>query len=420
MKINMLKPSMDRGPWFRMETDEAGTSAEVYIYDVIDSFWGVNAADFVRELQALDVDTINLRVNSPGGSVYDGVAIMNALRRHPANIIATVDGLAASAASFIIQAADEVVMGKNTELMIHDASAICWGNAKDMADTAQILDRISGTIAGIYAERAGGTADEWREAMLAETWYTAEEAVTAGLADRVDTGDEADPDATNRFDLSIFAHAGRRNAPAPAVNTSHERRPGLSLSNGSPLAAAAHMVAKTIPTPPAEPKDNTTPLEKGPDAMSEAVTKGLRERLGIPAAANLDDTGLLSALDEALAEQEVTPTATAAPAPGTVVLDAAQYEDLVASAADGRTARQQQLADNRTALVNAAVEDGRIAPARREHWVNALAADPGMSETLAGLEKGLVPLAAAGYVGGVDESTDEDKLYSKFYPGKEG
>lgn len=419
MKINMLKPSVDRGHWFRMETDEAGTSAEVYIYDVIDSWFGVNAADFVRELQALDVDTINLRVNSPGGSVYDGVAIMNALRRHPANIIATVDGLAASAASFIIQAADEVVMGKNTELMIHDASALCWGNAKDMADTAQILDRISGTIAGIYAERAGGTADEWREAMLAETWYTAEEAVTAGLADRVDDDGDAEPDAQNRFDLSIFAHAGRRNAPAPAVNASHERRPGLSLVNGSPLVTAAHMVAKTIPTPPAEPKDTTTPQQKGTDTMSEALTQGLRERLGIPAAADLDDAGLLAAVDEALAEQEVTPPAPVAAAPGTVVLDEAQYSDLVASAAQGREARQQQLADNRASLVNAAVADGRIAPARRDHWLNALAADPGMSETLAGLEKGLVPIVAAGYVGGVNESTDEDKLYSKFYPGEE-
>lgn len=422
MTIRMLKPSAERGPWYRMEAEESGSSADVYIYDMIDSWFGVDAARFVQELAALDVEKINLWVNSPGGSVYDGVAIMNALRRHKATVVATVDGIAASAASFIIQAADEVVMGRGTELMIHEALTIAWGNAAELQEEAANLDRISGTIAGIYAERAGGSTEEWREAMKAETWYTAEEAVTAGLADRVDGSKETAPDtdATNRFDLSIFAHAGRRNAPAPAVNNSHERRPGLSLVNGSPLTVAAHMVSKTIPTPPAEPKDTTTPQQKGTDTMSEALTQGLRERLGIPAAANLDDAGLLAAVDEALAEQEVTPAAPVAAAPGTVVLDAAQYEDLVASAADGRTARQQQLADNRAALVNAAVEDGRITPARRDHWVNALAADPGMAETLAGLEKGLVPVAAAGYVGGVNESTDEDKLYSKFYPGKEG
>ncbi|MCU1515335.1 MAG: ATP-dependent Clp protease proteolytic subunit [Pseudarthrobacter sp.] len=415
MTITMLKPSEQGAPWYRMEADSDGTSVDIYIYDMIDSWFGVSASRFVRDLEAMDVETINLRVNSPGGSVFDGVAIMNALRRHPANVIATVDGLAASAASFIIQAADEVVMGLGTELMIHDASSICWGNASDMVEMAAHLDRISGTIAGIYAERAGGTAETWREAMQAETWYTADEAVKAGLADRVD-GKAAEPEATNRFDLSVFAHAGRRNAPAPTVNTSHERRPGLSLGNGSPLAAAANMVAKTIPTPPAEPKDTTTPRKKGTDPMSEALNKGLRERLGINAEADLDDAGLLAAVDEALAEQVDTHPAAAAAAPGTVVMDAAQYQELVTNAAQGREAREQQLSDSRAALVNAAVEDGRIAPARRDHWVNALTADPGMAETLASLEKGLVPVKAVGYVGGITESTDEDRSYNHIFP----
>lgn len=414
MKPQMLKPSGDKAPWYRMEATAGGTTADVYLYDMIDSWWGVDAARFVRDLEALDVETINLWVNSPGGSVYDGVAIMNALRRHPANVVATVDGLAASAASFIIQAADEVIMGRGTELMIHEASAICWGNAADMIDMAGHLDRISGTIAGIYAERAGGTADEWREAMVAETWYTAEEAVKAGLADRVD-GKEAEPDATNRFDLSIFAHAGRSNAPAPAVNTSHERRPGLSLVNGSALTAATHLATKATTEPPAEPKENTHPQEEGTDTMSDALTQGLRERLGIPAAADLDDNGLLAAVDEALAENEAPAPAPQAPAPGTVVLDEAQYTELRNAAAEGRAAREQQLADQRAALVDNAVQDGRIAPARREHWLNALTADPGAAEVLNGLEKGLVPLAPAGYTGGVDEATDEDSLYSKTY-----
>ncbi|MCU1569222.1 MAG: ATP-dependent Clp protease proteolytic subunit [Pseudarthrobacter sp.] len=416
MNPNMLKPSAERAPWFRMETASDDRTADVYIYDMIDSWWGVDAAQFVREIAALDVDTINLRVNSPGGSVYDGVAIMNALRRHTARVVATVDGLAASAASFIIQAADEVVMGLGTELMIHDAWSLAWGNSEAMQKAANDLDRISDTIAGIYAERAGGTTETWRAAMKAETWYSADEAVTAGLADRVDRK-ESKADASNHFDLSIFAHAGRRNAPAPTVNTSNERRPGLSLVNGSALIAATHLATKATTEPPAEPKENIHPQQKGTDTMSEALTQGLRERLGIPADSILDDDGLLSAVDEALAEQATAPAAAAAP--GTVVLDAAQYEDLVASAAEGRAARQEQLAANRAALVNAAIEDGRIAPARREHWVNALAADPGMADTLAGLQKGLVPVAAAGYTGGVDESSEDESLYSKFY-GKEG
>jgi ATP-dependent protease ClpP protease subunit len=413
MTVTMLKPSADRGPWYRMEAKPAEDAADVYIYEMIDSWWGIDASQFVRELAALDVETINLWVNSPGGSVYDGVAIMNALRRHKARVVATVDGIAASAASFIIQAADEVVMGRGTELMIHDAWSFAWGNAEDLQEAAANLDRLSETIAGIYTERAGGTTAEWRDAMRAETWYTADEAVAAGLADRVD-GAKAAEDASNRFDLSIFAHAGRRNAPAPTVPDGHERRPRLSLVNGSALATITHMVNKTIPTPPAEPKDTNTPQEKGTDTMSEALTQGLRERLGIPAAADLNDADLLAAVDEALAEQE--PAAPAAAAPGTVVLDAAQYADLQAAAAQGREARQEQLAANRLALVNAAIDDGRIPPARRDHWLNSLAADPGMADTLAGLEKGLVPLSAAGYTGGVEEATDEDLSYNHIFP----
>ncbi|QSZ49402.1 head maturation protease, ClpP-related [Arthrobacter sp. D5-1] len=421
MTIHMLKPSAAQKPWFRMEAPADSNAADVYIYEMIDSWWGVDAAQFVREIAALDVETINLWVNSPGGSVYDGVAIMNALRRHKATVVATVDGMAASAASFIIQAADEVVMGQGAELMIHDAWTFAWGNAEALQKAAGDLDRISSTIAGIYAERAGGSVEEWREAMRAETWYTADEAVAAGLADRVAKAATKPntEDASNRFDLSIFAHAGRRNAPAPAVNSRHERRPKLlSLVNGSALTAAAHMVEKAIPKPPAEPKDSTTPKEKGTDPMSAKLNQGLRERLGISADAELNEDELLDAVDEALAEQvtEPAPAASAAHAPGTVVLDAAQYEELRNDAADGRMARQQQLADERSALVNVAVQDGRIPPARREHWLNSLAADPGVAETLASLEKGLIPVASLGYTGGVEESTDEAVAYDHIFP----
>lgn len=412
--LNPLRMAGEDKNWYRMEA-KSGTTADVYIYDAIDSWFGVDAGQFVRDLAALDVETINLYVNSPGGSVFDGVAIMNALRRHKAQVVATVDGLAASAASFIVQAADEVVMGFGSEMMIHEASAICWGNAADMQETAGILDQLSGTIADIYAERAGGTADEWRDAMRAETWYSAQEAVEAGLADRVHTrknDDEESTDVTNRrFDLSIFAHAGRRNAPKPHVPANHERRPSLSLVNGSALASLNYLVAKTSQEPPAEPADTTTPEKKGTDNMSDALTQGLRERLGIPAEATLDDRGLLAAVDEALAEQ----TAPTTPA-GTVVLDEAQYEALRTDAAAGREAREQQLATHRENLVDAAVNDGRIAPARREHWLNSLAADPGAAETLAGLAKGLVPVDSVGYTGGVEESTDEDRSYTRIFP----
>src|SRR3954451_13791039 len=157
---------------------ENGT-AVLRLYDPIDSWggeWGVSAKEFTTALDQLpaDVHTIQLHVNSPGGEVFDGIAILNALRNHSAKVIAVVDGIAASAASFIAAGADEVVMGKNAELMIHDARGISIGNAADMQQMADLLNHLSDNIARVYTAKAGGKVEDWRQAMLAETWYSAE------------------------------------------------------------------------------------------------------------------------------------------------------------------------------------------------------------------------------------------------------
>lgn len=168
----------------------AGTTATIRLYDPIDSWggwWGMSAAEVADAVDKMpaEVTEIRLLINSPGGDVFDGVAITNILAAHPARIVAVVQGIAASAASFIATRADELVMNPGSMLMIHDASASVWGWAEDMRQMATLLDQISDNIAGMYAAKAGGTAAEWRQKMLAETWYTADEAVTAGLADSV-------------------------------------------------------------------------------------------------------------------------------------------------------------------------------------------------------------------------------------------
>ena len=200
--------------------------ATLRLYDPIDSWggeWGVSAKEFTRALDALPDDTaeIRLHINSPGGEVFEAVTILNNLRRHRARVVAIVDGLAASAASFLAAGADELIMGRNSELMIHDAWGLCVGNAGDMRDIAGRLDALSDNIASIYASKADGSTEEWRAAMLAETWYSADEAVAAGLADVVESGVEPD-EALNRFDLSAFKHAGRNEAPAPLIVESAE------------------------------------------------------------------------------------------------------------------------------------------------------------------------------------------------------
>lgn len=184
--------------------------AVMRLYDPIDSWgdvWGVSATEFTDALDALpgNVTEIRLHINSPGGEVFQAVTILNALRRHPARVVAVVDGIAASAASFLAVGADETIMAKNSTLMIHDAWGICVGNASDMRGYADRLDKVSDTVASVYADKAGGTAAEWRDVMVAEAWYSADEAVGAGLADSVEASAQADP--VNTYDLTIFKAA---------------------------------------------------------------------------------------------------------------------------------------------------------------------------------------------------------------------
>lgn len=219
----MRQPRNGPQSWYRIGNYSAGGSADVWVYDEI-GYWGITALDFVRELSALNATEIALHINSPGGDVFDGIAIYNAIRNHPATVTSHVDGLAASAASFIACAADRTVMQPQAQMMIHEASGLCIGPADDMRAMAELLEKTSGSLADIYATTRGGTAEAWRAAMQAESWYTAEEAVAAGLAhevaaDRV--SDPADPASAaamaTRFDTSRFTYANRAAAPAPIL-----------------------------------------------------------------------------------------------------------------------------------------------------------------------------------------------------------
>lgn len=177
---------------WRVLNAKAKSEADIDVYDVIGDPWGEgpSAADFVKDLRALDVERINLHVNSPGGFANDAIAMYNALLAHPAEVVAYVEGSADSAASFLIQAADKRVIAKNSSMTIHEGHAFAMGPASVMRQVAEQLDADSNNIASIYAERAGGTVDEWRERMLANggtrgTTYRGQGAVDIGLADEV-------------------------------------------------------------------------------------------------------------------------------------------------------------------------------------------------------------------------------------------
>lgn len=203
--------------WFRIEAK--ATEAEVFIYDEI-GYWGTSAAEFAQQLAALDVSTISLRINSPGGEVFDGVAIYNALKTHKATVNVSVDGLAASIASVIAMAGDTITVQRGAQMMIHDASGLAYGNAATMNQMAALLDKLSDTIAGFYAARAGGSLTSWRDVMRAETWYSPEEAVAAGLADVAakDPAPENSAIPRHTWDLRNtlgYRYAARSEAPEP-------------------------------------------------------------------------------------------------------------------------------------------------------------------------------------------------------------
>lgn len=174
--------------WLRIRDQADGTPARLDLYGDIGWSYGaegITAAAFSAQLNAIQSPSVELHINSPGGDVFDGIAILNMLRSHPKPINVVIDGMAASAASFIAMAGETVTMMPNSQMMIHDAIAVCAGNAAEMTEMAGLLDKASDNIAQVYAMRSGRLAGSWRSAMRAETWYSAEQAVAAGLADRV-------------------------------------------------------------------------------------------------------------------------------------------------------------------------------------------------------------------------------------------
>jgi ATP-dependent protease ClpP protease subunit len=170
-------------PCFRLVN---AATPKLYVSGMIGGF-DMDATDFVKAVHALDAKQIDVHINSPGGFVWDTLSMYEALKSHPATVNGYVDGLAASAASFLLQAADNRVMATGSRAMIHDAQLVAIGSPADVREAADVGDAVSNDIASIYAERAGGKPAAWRTAMSATTWYSATEAVDANLADRVAT-----------------------------------------------------------------------------------------------------------------------------------------------------------------------------------------------------------------------------------------
>ncbi|EFL6554522.1 Clp protease ClpP [Escherichia coli] len=170
--------------WFRMQAGHQ-SDADIYIYDEI-GFWGVTAKQFISDLNALgDITHINLHINSPGGDVFEGIAIFNALKTHGASITVYVDGVAASMASVIAMVGNPVIMPENSFMMIHKPFGFTGGDAEDMRTYADLLDKVEAVLLPAYAQKTGKTTDEIAAMLADETWMSGAECLAQGFADQV-------------------------------------------------------------------------------------------------------------------------------------------------------------------------------------------------------------------------------------------
>jgi ATP-dependent Clp endopeptidase proteolytic subunit ClpP len=227
--------------WYDFRAQARG--AEIVIYDEIGAF-GTPAKAFLDELKALGhVPELTVRINSPGGSVFDGVAIYNALKRHDAAVTVWIDGIAASIASIIAMAGDQVVMPENAMLMLHDPSGLAVGTATDMRAMAEALDRMKTGMVAAYRDKSGRDDAEIEALMAAETWLSAQEAVDLGLADRVDQPVRM----AAHFDLSCFQNTPPQLAALSTTsqedamsdpNKTRSRKPDADESTTPPVTVA--------------------------------------------------------------------------------------------------------------------------------------------------------------------------------------
>ena len=335
----------------------------LHIYDVIGAdvfFGGVDVQELVTAIEELDDDTeVDIRINSPGGAAWDGLTLANAIIRHPGTTRSYVDGLAASAASLVALATDEVIVSRYGQMMLHNARGGLYGTAEELKAAADTLAKLNGSMADYYADRAGGEPAAWARAMKRETWYSAEEAKEAGLATEIDDSGkreevEAAASAAIAKAAAMFTYAGRQNAPAPTAR----------VEDG--------------PEGPEPQEEATVPISKqvaerlglGEDATDEDVIA----KIGELETAKADEPDEDPA-DDTVDPAEVEAATKAAAKLGLTLVDPGTLAEMQANSALGAAAHAKLETQRVTAAVDAAIGLGKIPAARKDHWVALMRAD---------------------------------------------
>lgn len=368
--------------WYALDTTQSRgkSTAELLIYDVI-GWWPNDADTLARSLKDLEVDEITVRINSPGGSVFDGFALYNALRSHSATVTTVVEGLAASAASLIALAGDKVIMRPASELMIHEAWTFADGTAQEMRKVADQLDGINTIVAGIYADRAGTPADMWREAMRVETWFTPAEALEAALVDAVEDG-RVRTDVSNRQTLPIFNYAGRSAAPAPHIQASSAQAEGNRKEGDMPTIQDKLRLLVGITDEQTEDDAIVAAIEEALNELAEddddtvPLTQEQFTTLAAAVGMSADDNPG-EVIDEVVARLEAAGGGDEENRADTdiVAVDANRFRELVSAEAALAGYQEKDAQAEAERLVDAAVTDGRLAASSRDRWVSKILDD---------------------------------------------
>jgi len=287
----------------------ADNTAEVLIFgDIGDSWYGdsVAAKDFAEELAKLEVDEITIRINSYGGAVADGIAIYNAIKRHPANTIVSIEGVAISIASLIAMAADEVTMASNAIFMVHAPWGGLYGNAKELRDYADVLDKYSSAMASSYMEQTGQSYDDIMSLLTdgEDHYYTADEAMEYGFVDEVTDV------------LDVAAHGLKKSKFAVSLQNSFLLKAQKDLQGAvviNQLKTEAVMPKEQKTTgQTVEAKDNKVDAEDQvkieTNAVQNALEKEGRRKMSIRAAFNAfkNNEGVQELLDSCIDDHTIT------------------------------------------------------------------------------------------------------------------
>lgn len=198
----------------KLRADATADGVSIYVNDVIDSDWGASSAALIPALASAGSAPVHLHINSPGGDVFEARAMAAAIVAHPGKVVAHIDGMCASAATYVALACNEVHMTDGGLFMVHNSWTMAMGNASDLIETAALLEKIDGTIRADYVRKTGATLAQVTEWMDATTWFTAEEAKAAGFVDVIDPNTKQDGEKpAARWNLAAYPNAPKLDAP---------------------------------------------------------------------------------------------------------------------------------------------------------------------------------------------------------------